>query len=115
MVNLTKFPASSIVSYCQCITEIFFHSKWLMYIKNILSDSDLPCYWLNQANITLNISKTVKLKLTELSSLSWKEAVLVFESPKCLNYRILNNILVFKITLIFYQMICLKLFATSDH
>ena len=61
-----------------------FHSKWLMYIKDILNDSGLEHYWLNQTNVPLHISKSVKLKLTESHSLSWKEEV--FESPKCLNY-----------------------------
>ena len=84
-----------------------------MYIENTLNDSDLACHWFNLTNVPLHLSKTVELKLTELPSLSWKEAV--FESPKCLNYRILNKILVLKITLIFYQMICLKIYATSDH
>ena len=66
-----------------------FHSKWLMYIKNILNDSGLVFNWLNQANVPINISKSVKLKLTELRSLSWKTEV--FDSPKCLNYRIFKQ------------------------
>ena len=66
-----------------------FHSKWLMYIKNILSDSGLVFNWLNQADVPINISKSVKLKLTEIHSLSWKTEV--FDSPKCLNYRIFKQ------------------------
>ena len=42
-----------------------FHSKWLMYIKDILNDSGLEHYWLNQTNVPLHISKSIKLKLTE--------------------------------------------------
>ena len=43
-----------------------FHSKLLMYIKDTLNDSGLENYWLNQTNVPLHISKSVKLKLTEL-------------------------------------------------
>ena len=60
-----------------------------MYIKNILSDSGLVHNWLNQANVPINISKSVKLKLTEIHSISWKTEV--FDSPKCLNYRIFKQ------------------------
>lgn len=62
-----------------------FHSKWLLSIKNILHDCDKGLCWLNQ-EAPLNISKVVKLKLIEIYKCSWKESV--FQSPKCLNYRI---------------------------
>ena len=62
-----------------------FHSKWRLSIRNILYESDKEQVWSNQED-PLNISKTVKLKLTERYKNSWKESV--FTSPKCLNYRI---------------------------
>ena len=58
-------------------------------LYSTLNDSGLGHYWLNQTDVPLHISKSVKLKLTELHSLSWKEEV--FESPKCLNYRIFKQ------------------------
>ena len=54
-----------------------------------MSDSGLVHNWLNRANVPINISKSVKLKLTEIHSLSWKTEV--FDSPKCLNYRIFKQ------------------------
>lgn len=65
-----------------------FHSKWLLSIKNILHDCDKEQLWLNQ-EAPLNISKIVKLKLIEIYELSWKESV--YQSPKCLNYRIFKK------------------------
>ena len=62
-----------------------FHSKWLLSIKNILHECDKEQVWSNQ-EAPLNISKIVKLKLIEMYKSSWKESV--FQSPKCLNYRI---------------------------
>ena len=62
-----------------------FHSKWLLSFKNILHESDKEQVWSIQ-EAALNISKIVKLKLTEIYKRSWKESV--FKSPKCLNYRI---------------------------
>ena len=62
-----------------------FHSKWLLYIKSILNDCGKDYVWLNQNEIPTNISMSVKLKLMELHSTSWKHSI--FDSPKCLNYR----------------------------
>ena len=54
-----------------------------MSIKNILHESDKKQVWSNQ-EAPLNISKL--LKLIERYKILWKESV--FQSPKCLNYRI---------------------------
>ena len=42
--------------------------------------------WLSQV-VPLNISKIIKLKLIENYKQIWKGSI--FDSPKCLNYRIL--------------------------
>ena len=67
----------------------FFHSKWIMYIKCILTESGNEHVWLNQADVPSNISKSVKLELINLYSLTGRESV--FDSPKCLNYRIFKQ------------------------
>ena len=46
-------------------------------------------FWLNQTEVPLNVAKSVKSKLIEMYSISWKESV--FDSPKCLNYRIFKQ------------------------
>ena len=66
-----------------------FHSKWLLYIKSILNDCGKDYFWLNQNESPANISMNVKLKLMELHSTSWKHSI--FDSPKCLNYRIFKE------------------------
>ena len=60
-----------------------------MYIKCILTESGNEHVWLNQADVPSNISKSVKLKLIDLYSLTWRESA--FDSPKCLNYRIFKQ------------------------
>ena len=44
--------------------------------------------WLSQA-VPLNISKIITLRLIENYKQIWKESI--FDSPKCLNYRILKQ------------------------
>ena len=66
-----------------------FHSKWLLYIKGILTECGKEHFWLNQTEVPSNISKSVKAKLIETYSLSWRDSV--FASPKCLNYRIFKQ------------------------
>ena len=60
-----------------------------MYIKCILTESGNEHVWLNQVDVPSNISKSVKLKLIDLYSLTWRESV--FDSPKYLNYRIFKQ------------------------
>ena len=43
----------------------------------------------NQSEVHFNISKSVKSEVIEMYRLSWKESV--FDSPKCLNYRIFKQ------------------------
>ena len=62
-----------------------FHSKWLLSIRNTLHESDKDLTWLSQV-APVNIAKIVKTKLIENYKEVWK--VSVYESPKCLNYRI---------------------------
>ena len=66
----------------------FFHSKWLLSIKNIFHECDRVDVWLDQ-QAPFNIAKVIKLKLIENYKLLWKESV--FNSPKCLNYRIFKK------------------------
>lgn len=66
----------------------FFHSKWLLSIKNVLHECDKEQIWLAQ-EASNSISKAVKQKLTENFKQTWKNSI--FESPKCLNYRIFKQ------------------------
>ncbi|MEW8548676.1 MAG: hypothetical protein AB2693_34680, partial [Candidatus Thiodiazotropha sp.] len=72
----------------------FFHSKWLLSIKNSLTSNGYDTVWQSQENVPLNISKSVKLKLIEKYKHEWSE--LVFTTSKCLNYRIFKAELVFE-------------------
>ena len=65
-----------------------FHSKWLLSIRNTLHESDKDLTWLSQV-APVNIAKVVKTKLIENYKEVWK--VSVYESPKCLNYRIFKQ------------------------
>ena len=65
-----------------------FHSKWLLSIRNTLHKSDKDLTWLSQV-AHVNIAKVVKTKLIENYKEVWKMSV--FESPKCLNYRIFKQ------------------------
>ena len=67
--------------------EIFFHFKWICHIENIFNESGYSDYWLSQ-NVpkSVNISKIVKQRLCDQFKQTWSTTV--FNSPKCLNYRI---------------------------
>ena len=65
-----------------------FFSKWLLSIRNTLHESDKDLTWLSQV-APVNIAKVVKTKLIENYKEVWKMSV--FESPKCLNYRIFKQ------------------------
>jgi hypothetical protein len=64
-----------------------FHSKWICCIEDILNDCGYSEYWIAQ-NVTKNVylSKNVKLRLCDQFKQKW--STVVFNSPKCLNYRI---------------------------
>ena len=80
-----------------------------MYIKSILNDSGKDYFWLNQNEIPTNISMSVKFKLMELHSTSWKHST--FDSPKCSNNRIFKEDFTLENTSIFCLMIYLWHFA----
>ena len=65
-----------------------FHSKWLLSIQNTLHECDKDLILLSQV-APVNNAKVVKTKLIENYKEVWK--VSVFESPKCLNYRIFKQ------------------------
>ena len=67
--------------------EHFFHSKWLTCIENTLNSCGLSEFWLSQ-NVPHNLalSHMVKQRLCDQFKQSWCEKV--FDSAKCLNYRI---------------------------
>ena len=69
-----------------------FHSKWTTAVKNILTDSGFGHLWINQDNIPMTISRIYqegKFNLIEMYKDSWKH--LIFDTPKCLNYRIFKQ------------------------
>ena len=74
-------------------TGDMFHSKWILSIRNTLLECDKDLMWLSQV-APLNIAKLVKTKLIENYKEVWK--VSVYESPKCLNYRIYKETLQFE-------------------
>ena len=61
---------------------------------NILNDSGFAFHWSNQTNVPLNIPKTVKLELTEMASLFWKEAGFILKVKSVLIF--LNKIFIFE-------------------
>ena len=69
-----------------------FHSKWLSTVENCLNVTGFSNVWQVQENVPLNIAKSVKLKLFDNFKHEWLE--LVFNSSKCLNYRIFKTELV---------------------
>ena len=74
----------------------FFHSKWLLGIKDCLISSGHDIVWNSQFTVPVphTIGKMVKLKLVENYNKVWKESV--FNSTKCLNYRMFKTDLVFE-------------------
>ena len=70
----------------------FFHSKWLLSIKDCLTLSGNQNNWQLQENIPIGIAKLVKMKLIENYKQEWSESV--FKSSKCRNYRIFKTELV---------------------
>ena len=73
-----------------------FHSRWLLCIKECLISSGLNDMWNSQdtSHVPQSIGKMVKLKLIENFKQVWRESV--FNSAKCLNYRIFKTDLVFE-------------------
>ena len=70
----------------------FFHSKWLLSIKYCLTLSGNQNNWQLQEGVPVGIAKLVKMKLIENYKQEWSESI--FNTPKCLNYRIFKAELV---------------------
>lgn len=66
------------------------HFQWLGQIKNILNECGMSEYWLSQ-NLPMStpLSKMVKLRLCDQYKQTWNNVV--FNSPKCINYRIFKT------------------------
>ena len=63
-----------------------FHSKWLSFKENILNSCVFSHYWLAQhVPENCNLAKMVKERLIDQFKQSW--FWLIYDSPKCLNYR----------------------------
>ena len=71
-----------------------FHSKWLLSVKNCLILSDNQHAWDLQEYVPLGLTKLVKMKLIENYKQEWGDTV--FNSSKCLNYRIFKTELEFE-------------------
>ena len=70
----------------------YFHSKWLLGLKDSLTVSGNLNLWASQQNIPLGLGKIVKLRLIDRYKQEWSEQN--FLSSKCLNYRIFKTELV---------------------
>ena len=67
-----------------------FHSKWLSFIENILNSCGFSHYWLaQQVPEKCNLAKMVKERLIDQFKQSWFG--LIYDSAKCLNYRIFKT------------------------
>ncbi|XP_071139805.1 uncharacterized protein [Mytilus edulis] len=69
----------------------FFHSKWIVCIEKTLNNCGLSEYWLSQSvpkNVV--ISNLVKQCLCDQFKQTW--VTTVYDSAKCLNYRIFKTI-----------------------
>lgn len=73
-----------------------YSSPWLLNVKNILNECGLSYIWLSQ-NINEDIESfknEIKVNLHDQYQQTWSSAV--FQSPKCLNYRIFKPDLKFE-------------------
>ncbi|CAC5364541.1 unnamed protein product [Mytilus coruscus] len=76
----------------------FYHSKWLLEIKNTLYDSRFNLMWDDQRIVESdNINQNVKKCLSDKFILNWSNNVM--NSAKCLNYRIYKSDFCFEIYL----------------
>ena len=65
----------------------FYHSEWLVCIEKVLNDCGYSEFWLSQSvPQNMNLSLLVKQRLRDQFKQSWYNNL--FNSPKCLNYRI---------------------------
>ena len=67
-----------------------YHSKWLCFIEKILNSCGFSHYWLSQyVPENCNLARMVKVRLIDQFKQSWFG--LIYDSPKCLNYRIFKT------------------------
>ena len=66
-----------------------FHSKWLSTVEDCLNMTDFRNVWQLQENALIGIANVVRLKLIDNYKQKWLESV--FNSFKCLNYRIFKS------------------------
>jgi hypothetical protein len=68
----------------------FYHSKWLLEIKNTLYECGLNVMWDDQRIAKSDyISKNVKKCLSDKFTQNWNN--IIMNSAKCLNYRICKS------------------------
>ena len=70
----------------------FVHSKWIVCIETTLNTCGLSQYWLSQ-NVPKNVNlfNLVKQGLCDQFKQNWTNTVHVYDSPKCLSYRIFKS------------------------
>ena len=67
-----------------------YHSKWLCFIEKNLNSCVFSHYWLAQyVPVNCNLAKMVKVRLIDQFKQDWFG--LIYDSPKCLNYRIFKT------------------------
>ena len=66
-----------------------FTSKWLLANKYGLNSSGFQNVWQAQDTVPTGIAEMIKTKLIDAYKQKWFEAV--FQSSKCLNYRIFKG------------------------
>ena len=72
-----------------------FHSPWIGYVKNSLDQLGFSEYWLNQ-NVPsqLVFSNIIKSRIKDIYIQNWNTTV--YESPKCVSYRIFKSTFAFE-------------------
>ena len=64
-----------------------YHTEWLCFIEKNLNSCGFSHYWLSQyVPENCNLARMVKVRLIDQFKQSWYG--LIYDSPKCLNYRI---------------------------
>ena len=78
----------------------FYHNSWIEFLENTMNKCGYSGIWSNQTlNVSLNVFKyMIKTRLNDQYCQLWRSDV--FESNKCLNYRIFKHTLSLKTYLI---------------
>ena len=67
-----------------------FHSKWLLSVKDTLNECGFANCWNEQSVLrNMSLAKNVKMFLHDKFVVDWKSQI--FDSPKCINYRIYKS------------------------